>query len=77
MFYQYEIEKTKARERQERIERAQTERLIQSIRPRRTQSIRQPLRGFALALGHLLGAVGGQLVALNSEPQRVRQSNVT
>ena len=72
MFYQYEVELDKARERQERIERAQTERLIQSIRPHRASVLRRSVGGIASAAGRFLSAVGGQLVALNSESQLAR-----
>lgn len=77
MFYQYEVEKTKERERQELLARAQTDQLIQSIRPRRAGVLRRSVGGIASAAGHFLSAVGGQLVALNSETRLARRSNAT
>jgi len=77
MFYlsDFEVKQTKEQEICERIQRAQIDRLIQSIRPRRAGVLRRLVGGIASAAGHFLSAVGGQLVALNSESQLARHSN--
>ena len=72
MFYQYEVEKAKEYERRERIKRAEVDRLLSEIEPRRENLIVRAFRGLLHSVGHILLGVGGRLEARGSETVLVR-----
>jgi hypothetical protein len=77
MFFQYETELAKERERLECIRRAETDRLIQASRPPHKKLTSRLHRNLFHSFGHLLGNVGRQLVALDPKTNLTRRSHAT
>ncbi|MCI0478613.1 MAG: hypothetical protein L0Y55_20420 [Anaerolineales bacterium] len=77
MFFQYETELAKERERLECIRRAETDQLIQASRPRRKKFPSQLRRNLLHSVGRLLGNAGERLVALDPKTNSTRRSHAT